>query len=114
MEDIHKILHFCEVLGVSLHPSYNQKLLKSIVGNNETENIVFAEIVLIMAELRQSKYISDFLDTDWWYLVQYFRPLAQLFAIVNDVAVLQWNGHLDKVVNKFITYKISVNSLEII
>jgi len=125
MKDIKKILELCNDCGVKLHESYNVKLFKTLVGNDETEDIVFAEIVLVACNIRSAndkavKYglvdrrvAFGVIDEDWWEVVQYFRGIAQLFAQVNDVAVSEWNGCLEEVVAKFIEYKVLTDTLEV-
>ena len=125
MKDIKKILELCNDCGVNLHESYNAKLFNTLVGNDETENIVFAEIVLAACAIRNANdnAVKDgsvdrrvgygIIDEDWWEVVQYFRGLAQLFAQVNDIAVIEWNGYLEEVVVKFINYKELTDTLEV-
>tara|TARA_R110000851_G_scaffold13330_4_gene45567 strand:- start:58 stop:402 length:345 start_codon:yes stop_codon:yes gene_type:complete len=113
MKDINKILEICKSNNVNLHATFNEGLFTS-TGNSETENIVFAEIVLAAVDIRND-HLSEpsILCDDWWDLVLYFRPLAQLFAKVNDVAVVEWNGGLESCVIDFIRYKRDSGTLEV-
>jgi len=125
MKDIKKILELCNDCGVNLHESYNVRMFNTLVGNDETEDIVFAEIVLAARDIRSAndKAVKDGLisrrvaygviDEDWWEVVQYFRDIAQLFAQVNDIAVSDWNGYLEEVVVEFIKYKVLTDTLEV-
>lgn len=122
--DVNKILEICKANNVNLHKSYNEDLFETVEGNSHTENIVVADIILKVAEVRLSndvkvfngadrREVYGFIDDDWWDLCQDFRPIAQLFAQVNDIAVIEWDGNLDSCISDFIDYKITTETLKV-
>ena len=110
-KDIQVILEISKRLGVILHETYNEELYNDLIGNLHTENIIFSELVLYAVSSREKKH--SIFSEDFWDVVQYLKPMAQLFAQVNDISVIEWNGYVGDVVEEYIEYKIDTKTLDI-
>ena len=73
-----------------------------VKGNEDTTTIVFAEKILIASKIKSGEKDHWIKDYDWRDVVLDLKDLAYHFSFVNDIAVKDWGGNLENIVEDFL------------